>query len=244
MTEHRKPVIGISTSPVQHRPGAFADQLGHSYIEAVRRAGGIPVLLPNDRETGVLEVLDGLLLSGGGDFDPCSFGQEDRGTAMGGVSADRDATELALLKYAPEDLPILGICRGVQALAVGFGGTLIQDLPSARPSAIMHSQSEGRSVTTHGVEVSADSQLGQIVGAQELKVNTFHHQAVDQIPEGFRAVAWATDGLVEAIERADRPFCLGVQWHPENLVEGEEHARRLFSAFVGASAQYRRSRHG
>lgn len=243
MTEHRKPVIGISTSPVE-RQGAWADQVGHSYIEAVRRAGGIPVLLPNDRETGVLEVLDGLLLSGGGDFDPCTFGEADRGTAMGGVSADRDATELALLKDAPADLPILGICRGVQAIAVGFGGSLIQDLPSAHPSALVHSQSEGRSVTTHGVEVAPDSQLSQILGMKDLRVNTFHHQAVDRVPDRFRAVAWATDGLVEAIERDDRPFCLGVQWHPENLVDGEEHARRLFSAFVEASAQYRRSRHG
>ena len=156
---------------------------------------------------------------------------------MEGVSPERDATELALLREAAPDLPILGICRGIQALAVAYGGTLIQDVPSQRPSELGHAQGGARDARTHGVHVAPDSQLGAILGSHDIRVNSFHHQAVDRVPDGFRVVAWADDGLVEGIESNARPFCLGVQWHPENLTGVEEHARRLFVALVEAASK-------
>lgn len=211
------------------------ERLGTSYIEAVRQAGGVPVLIANVAEPDVLDALDGLILSGGGDFDPALYGAEPDGTHMRGVSADRDQTEVALLKAAPTDFPVLGICRGIQALAVAYGGSLIQDVPAQRPSPIRHAQEAPRHERTHGVRVDPASKLGGILGAPHVRVNSFHHQAVRRVPEGFVEVAWADDGLLEGIEHVERPFCLGVQWHPENLVGHEEHARRLFRALVEAA---------
>jgi putative glutamine amidotransferase len=234
LTKPTKPIIGITTSHV-HAAVLPHDRLSSSYVQAVHQAGGIPVLLPNLPDPEVLERLDGLVISGGGDFDPALYGQPENGTHVAGVSEERDQTELQLLRAAPADFPILGICRGIQALAVAFGGTLVQDVPTTHPSAVQHSQDGAREDRTHGVEVLGESQLGEILGATKIRVNSFHHQAVDRVPEGFRAVAWAEDGLLEGIESVDRPFCVGVQWHPENLVGHEEHARRLFGALVEAA---------
>jgi gamma-glutamyl-gamma-aminobutyrate hydrolase PuuD len=233
------PVIGITTSrvPTGDRPH---DRLGLAYIEAVYAAGGLPVMIPNQSGPDILDRLDGLIISGGGDFDPATFGAEDQGTYLPGVNPDRDRTELELLRSAPRDLPILGICRGIQALSVAFGGTLIQDIPSRVETPIRHSQEGERGDPTHAVDVRPDSKLGMILGAQEILVNSFHHQAVDRVPDGFRAVAWAPDGIVEGMESVDRPFCVGVQWHPEDLVGEQDHARRLFAALVRQSREYRR----
>jgi putative glutamine amidotransferase len=231
------PLIGITTVRAVDG-GRTVDRLSASYIEAVQTAGGIPVLLPNIADPSVLAHLDGLIISGGGDFDPATFGAENHGTHLDGVNPDRDATELRLLREAPPELPILGICRGIQALAVAFGGSLIQDIPTAVESPLRHQQGEGRAVTTHTVDVKPGSQLAAILGAVNLSVNSFHHQAVDSVPHGFRAVAWAPDGIIEGLEALDRPFCVGVQWHPEDLVAGEEHARRLFGALVAAAEEY------
>ena len=233
-----KPIIGITTSHVADNvlPN---DRLSSSYILAIRDAGGMPVLLPNIGDAEALDLVDALVISGGGDFDPKTFGRAPNGANMAWVSAERDQTELALLRTAPPDLPILGICRGIQALAVAYGGTLIQDLPTERPSEIVHAQEMGRDARTHGVNIEPASQLARTLGATAIRVNSFHHQAVDRLPSGFRAVAWADDGLLEGIEFPERPFCLGVQWHPENLTGNEEHARRLFSAVVQAALAYR-----
>jgi putative glutamine amidotransferase len=232
----KKPVIGITVNHVPDESLAY-DRLSMSYVEAVQQAGGIPVLLPNIGDPAVLEALDGLVVSGGGDFDPGLFGQEPHGAHMEGVSAERDETEIKLLREAPADMPILGICRGIQAIAVAYGGTLIQDVPSQRPSDLVHAQKGARDERTHGVRVEPGSRLGDILGAREIRVNSFHHQAVDRVPEGFQPVAWAADGLLEGIESTQRPFCFGVQWHPENLIRVEDHARRLFSALVSAARE-------
>jgi putative glutamine amidotransferase len=235
-------VIGITMSRSRSPEGRLRDWLGTSYTDALAEAGAIPVLIPNHTDPLVLARLDGLLLSGGGDYAPARFGEEDQGTNWPGVSEERDDTELALLQAAPDDFPVLGICRGIQGLAVGFGGTLIQDLPRTRPSPIRHTQEEDREAATHAVTIAGDSHLRGILGTESASVNSFHHQAVDRVPDDFRPVAWAPDGVVEGIEHVVRPFCLGVQWHPENLVGGQEHARRLFAALVEAAVRYRGER--
>lgn len=231
-----KPVIGISMSRVRHH-GYDQDQSPAAYAQAVMTAGGLPVLIPNNQDAEILNILDGLILAGGGDFDPNLFGEVDRGTDWSGVSPARDLTELELLTKADPSLPVLGICRGVQALAVAFGGRLVQDIPFR---GVFHRQRESREITTHTVRVNPDSVLGSVVGEEAISVNSFHHQAVDQTPPGFCAVAWAEDGILEGMEKPDRPFLVGVQWHPEALTENQVHARRLFERLVGASRHYRR----
>lgn len=238
-----KPVVGITT---RHRVGdaLASDGVAVTYIEALAQSGAAVVLLPNVPNPDALRVLDGLLLTGGGDFAPTLFGAADEGTDWAGYSPERDAAEMLYLRALAPDVPVLGICRGMQAMAVAFGGSLVQDIPRSQPDALNHTQSEPREATTHTVQVDPTSRLAHIVGSGPLEVNSFHHQAVDRVPAGFRAVAHAPDGVIEAIEAAegDRAgsspgrFAIGVQWHPETLVGRHAHADRLFAAFVAACA--------
>jgi putative glutamine amidotransferase len=236
-----KPVIGVSTS--REMSGGYPrDYLRGTYSDALCRAGGIPMLLANvDESVELLSQCDGLLLTGGGDVDPQRFGQEDAGTDWSGVSGDRDRVELLLVHEANRlNLPIFGICRGIQVLAVAFGGTLIQDIPLRLPDTpIRHSQAQPRRRVTHGVTVESQSRVAQIVGTHVLEVNSFHHQAVDQVPSPWRIVAQADDGVIEAIEHPGERFLVGVQWHPEDLVVDEPSARQLFEHFIQACAQWR-----
>ncbi|MDA8198615.1 MAG: gamma-glutamyl-gamma-aminobutyrate hydrolase family protein [Thermaerobacter sp.] len=235
-----KPVVGITT---RHAAGGAlpSDGVAVTYIEALAQSGAAVVLLPNVPNPDVVRVLDGLLLTGGGDFAPTLFGAADEGTDWAGYSPERDAAEILYLRALPPDVPVLGICRGLQALAVAFGGSLVQDIPRSQPEALNHTQAEPREATTHTVRLDSTSRLAHIVGPGPLAVNSFHHQAVDRIPAGFRAVAQAPDGLIEAIEGmeiegAGGRFAIGVQWHPETLMGRQAHADRLFSAFVAACA--------
>ncbi len=237
-----KAKIGLTMSR-EYDGGYPRDFLRHTYAEAVIKFGGIPVLLPNvETSVPLLEYCDGLLLTGGGDFDPACFKKDDQGTEWGGVSPDRDRVEMLLIAEANRrQLPIFGICRGLQALAVSFGGTLIQDIPSSvAGSSFKHSQSQARRQVTHPVAVQADSRLANILGRVDLEVNSFHHQAVADVPAGWRVSAQAPDGIVEAMEYPGNRFLLGVQWHPEDLVGDEESAQRLFRHFIASCEQYRR----
>ena len=236
-----KAKIGVTMSR-EFSGGYPRDYLRNTYADAVIRFGGIPVLLPNvETSVSLLADCDGLLLTGGGDFDPASFKREDQGTQWGGVSADRDRMEMLLIAEANRrQLPIFGICRGLQALTVSFGGTLIQDIPSAGSSTLLqHSQSQARREVTHPVTVKPDSRLAEVLGCVDLKVNSFHHQAVDDVPQGWRVTAQAPDGIVEALEYPGDRFLLGVQWHPEDLVDDEESAQRLFRHFIASCNEYR-----
>ncbi len=240
-----KPLVGISMSQDHGYENYARDFVRTTYTLAIAQAGGIPVLLANLPESvELLRRCDGLLLTGGGDFDPGRFGASDQGTDWSGVSKERDASELAFLAEANRlDLPTFGICRGVQALAVGFGGTLIQDIPSVRPdSRVKHSQKQAREEVTHDVEVDMGSTVGAIVGESRFKVNSFHHQAIERVPEGWRVAAVAPDGIVEAMEYPGDRFLLGVQWHPEDLVASQQVAERLFKHFVDACSAYRARR--
>lgn len=243
MTPDMRPLIGVTTSELRpssagtlrrHGEPAHPEMaLGMTYMKAIEEAGGMPVVLPPLGDAaGFVERLDGICLSGGPDLDPDAYGAPERHAELGPTEPGLDAFELELARAADErGLPLLGICRGVQALNVARGGTLHQHLPG-------HRQTEPATATTHTVHVEPGSRLAQVVGEGVLRVNSFHHQAVDALGEGLRAVAYAAGGIVEAVEDGNpaRPrFVLGVQWHAEGLI-GQPRHRALFEALVAAAA--------
>ena len=238
------PLIGITTSLTVDKVPERA-YVNIAYIRAVQDAGGIPLLLPPhlgaDVRAALWERLDGLVLTGGGDIDPDRFG-EPRHPKTDDIAPARDELELDLTRRAlDEDVPLFAICRGIQILNVALGGTLLQDLPSERPSASAHSQREPRHEATHAVKVMGEgTRLGRVLGSLEVQVNSMHHQAIDQLGFGLREVAWAPDGIIEGVELpGDDRFVLGVQWHPEELVGHDQGARNLFSAIVDAARRRR-----
>jgi putative glutamine amidotransferase len=242
-----RPVIGISSYAEQARWGAWdspAMLLPRGYPDSVAAAGGIPVLLPPlPGVEQVVDRLDGLILSGGGDIDPAEFGAEPAPETRA-IRPARDAAEFALVAAALErGLPLLGICRGLQVLNVALGGTLHQHLP-ALVGHDGHSPTPG-GYGSHPVRVAPHSRLAGILGGGELDdiaVPTHHHQAVDRLGEGLTATAWTADGVIEAVEfaapggggsGADGAWrALAVQWHPEAGTDP-----RLFRALVAAAAR-------
>jgi putative glutamine amidotransferase len=242
------PLIGISTSelrtPPHVEPLAESDParrelaLGLDYPRAIDAAGGIPVVVPpmaaSDLE-GLLERVDGLLLSGGPDLHPSYYGAELH-ACLGPTEPPLDDFELRLLRMADErELPILAICRGLQALNVSRGGTLWQHLPEDIGGDIEHRQRKPGRVATHPVRIEAGTLLARTLGETSTTVNSFHHQAARDLGRGLRAVAWAPDGVVEGLEATDRAFVLAVQWHAESLTGSADH-RRLFERFVAAAS--------
>jgi putative glutamine amidotransferase len=243
-----RPLIGVTTSemrmPRRTHPLPEGDPpqsemaLGIVYARAVEAAGGLPVVLPPLDHGAIGPLVDrmaGLCLSGGPDLDPAAY-EADPDPNLGQVEPDLDAFELAVAVRADQlRIPILGICRGCQALNVARGGTLHQHLPDVTDGSVSHRQTASGREPTHSVRIEPGSRLAAIVGDDDLDVNSFHHQAVDRLGRGLRAVAWSPDGVVEAIEDADVSLYLGVQWHAETLVHLERHAA-LFEALVDAAA--------
>ena len=235
------PLIGVTTSATSDRTPERA-YVNASYVTAVQRAGGIPVLLPPQLDERARQALwsrlGGIILTGGGDVDPRRFGETPHAT-VAEVSQARDGLELDLVAAALDrHVPLFAICRGIQVLNVALGGTLYQDIPSEPGSPIDHSQQAPRDQPTHRVSVSGETQLAEILGALDVEVNSFHHQAIRKVGRGLREVAWAPDGLIEGVELPGAEgFVLGVQWHPEDLVDRDPAARRLFEALVRAAAR-------
>jgi putative glutamine amidotransferase len=194
----------------------------------------VPPGLAEGTLRGLLPRLDGLLLSGGGDLDPARYGAPPHPLAAG-LDAARDATELALTRWAvAEGRPLFGICRGAQVLNVALGGTLYGDV-GEHPGALQHTYpSEAAALRPHPVQVAEGSRLAEVLGLPVLAVNSLHHQAVRAVAPGLRVAARAPDGLVEAVELPGHPFALAVQWHPESLPEAPE-MQRLFAALVAAA---------
>ncbi|HEX2949236.1 MAG TPA: gamma-glutamyl-gamma-aminobutyrate hydrolase family protein [Armatimonadota bacterium] len=242
-----RPRIGITTSTLDRAPeGAIqiSSATHLAYAECIYNAGGLPLLLPNLPEEEdadeVLSQLDGVLFSGGGDIDPAHWGEPPH-PALGIIDHVRDKFELDLLRTAiRRDLPIMGICRGVQVMSVATGGDLWQDIPSQYSSSISHKQHEERHIGTHKVSVVPDSLLANIIWPEgdatyTLTVNSFHHQAPRNCGRLFTAVAKSPDGIIEGLAIPDAHFALGVQWHPENMAEIDHVQGRLFSALITAS---------
>jgi len=245
-----RPLIGVTTSELrpahatspgpQGEPRLPEMALGMDYLRAIERAGGLPVVLPPvalDAVEQLLDRLDGVCLSGGPDLDPHAYGAADRHPELGATEPALDGFELALARAADDrGLPLLGVCRGSQALNVARGGTLHQHIPDVVGDEITHRQPRAPGEPIHGVTVAHGSRLATILGHRHLQVNSFHHQAVDTLGERLTITARAEDGTVEAFESAGSRFVVGVQWHAECLVDHDEQAA-LFAALVDASAE-------
>ena len=236
--EIRLPVAVSAT--IRDVDGADRVRLNAAYVRAIESVGLVPIIVPPLSDPAaaarVLDVVAGLLLSGGEDVDPSYYGHAPH-PELGVVNRARDATELALLERARQRaLPTLAICRGVQLVNVGLGGTLVQDLSSQRTTARPHDLDDERAKRVHAVRVEPTSRLATVLGEEHLHVNSVHHQAIDRLGNYVRPTAWADDGIIEGIESEDpRWWMLGVQWHPEELVNtNEPWDRRLFEAFAAA----------
>ena len=235
----REPLVGVTTSITVGQTPERA-YVNSAYLHAVQQAGGVPVLLPPQLSKSSIERLvrglDALLLTGGGDVDPAVFGEAPHATLYD-VAPSRDALETQVTLLAlDKKTPLLAICRGIQVLNVALGGSLHQDVATDPGTEIQHSQKEARDQTTHKVTVAPRSRLGRILGAEDIEVNSFHHQVVKSLGRGLVPVAWAPDHLIEGVELDDDSrWVVGVQWHPEHLVGASEPARRLFSALVTAA---------
>ncbi|HWW63098.1 MAG TPA: gamma-glutamyl-gamma-aminobutyrate hydrolase family protein [Thermoanaerobaculia bacterium] len=233
-----KPIIGIGSdvrSPEGKRESAFTYL---TYVESLRRAGAVPVLVPPQPENAadIIEGLDGILLAGGDDCDPQVYGEE-RHPTVEPMDPRRQNNDLTLARAARErGIPTLGICLGLQVMNIAAGGTLMQDIDSAMETEIQHaSKPEDRA--RHDVIVEKGTRLSGIVGERELNVNSSHHQAIKGVGDGLRITALAPDGVVEGLEDPRHPFYVGVQWHPEDM-RGEDSASSIFRAFVDAARRY------
>lgn len=230
-----RPLIGISS---YGRAGARRSfSLPGDYVDVVRKAGGVPLILPS-AEGEIPEALDAigaLILSGGGDIEPSHYGGVSH-EANYDISPERDGFELALARAAIERpaLPILCICRGMQVLNVALGGDLVPHIPDRYGDAVPHRHPERRPVQ-HPVRIEAGSLIASVLGVIDLAVRSWHHQAVDRLGRGLRAVAWSPDGVIEALEAETHPFTVGVQWHPESGARRDPRELSLFEALVRAA---------
>jgi putative glutamine amidotransferase len=241
-----RPLIGITTYPPS-RAGRYG--LPQEYVASVRRAGGEPVLLPPGTADHPIDVdalldrLDGVVLAGGGDLDPATYGGAAHETVYA-LHEGRDRDELALARaLVDRAVPTLAICRGSQVLNVALGGTVVPHLPDVVPGpdagGVLHriEPPEPQAIATptpHDVTVEPGSRVAEVMGATEVTPMSWHHQAVDRLGEGLRVVARAPDGVVEATELADHPWLLSVQWHPELSAATDPTQQRLFDALVAA----------
>ena len=240
-----RPLIAVTTSELrrpedvrarsQGEPPKLEVALATPYPEAIERAGGIPVIVPllrPDAIDSLLDRVDGVCLPGGPDLQPSTYRAKPH-PKLGPTEPRVDALELALIRAADRrNLPILGICRGMQVLNVARGGTLHQHLPDVVGDQLQHRQPEHGSVTTHHVETAPHSRLRAALGGPRLEVNSFHHQAIRKLGQNLVATAWAPDGTIEAVEGPGGRLVLGVQWHAEGL---EAHGP-LFELLVSAAA--------
>lgn len=216
----------------------FRKYMKGKYVSSLSRAGAVVRWIElADPKAAAKEAAscDGLLLPGGADIDPARYGQTPQ-PECGKPNALRDAAEFVMLDaFYRTGKPVLGICRGIQVMNVQAGGTLFQDIKGTAACRHMDFRSRGRSI--HRVSVTDGTLLSRIIGSGEHEVNSLHHQAADRIGDGFTAVAVSEDGFVEAIERRDHPFCLGVQWHPEHMSRKSLTQRKIFTAFADACSK-------
>ncbi|MBU1107553.1 MAG: gamma-glutamyl-gamma-aminobutyrate hydrolase family protein [Candidatus Riflebacteria bacterium] len=251
---NKRPVIGIaySDSSVRDNEMRIRTYVSRKYFHAVQLAGGLPILLPApalpqagfekpdlagfvDRYLG---MIDGLLLPGGEDVHP-RYQNEDPAVALDLVNPFRDEFELKLAKVAYEQhkMPVLGICRGCQVIAIALGGKVHQDLGGI--ARVQHSQKAPRWAVSHQLKIESGSKLASVLkDTNEVFTNSFHHQAIKEIPQGFICCARAGDGVIEAVECEIDRFYIGVQWHPEETFSGDQLSRNLFNGLIEAATRH------
>ncbi|MBE7065619.1 MAG: gamma-glutamyl-gamma-aminobutyrate hydrolase family protein [Ruminococcaceae bacterium] len=236
----KKPLIGIT---LNHREDTYFTIRGN-YIDSIIRAGGVPVPLCYDENNTelpeIVELLNGILFSGGEDVNPKYYGEETQ-EACGKICDDRDEFELKLYKYAvSKNLPILGICRGIQLINVAAAGTLIQDIPSFTAEKIpldKHKQQPPYENFAHSSNVIEKTYFSELFGKDKISTNSMHHQAVKDLAPGFKAGVISDNGIIEAIYSENHNFIVGVQWHPEFLWDKGGETEKLFEAFIKASSK-------
>lgn len=235
-----RPVIGLTTSRFNSSKGIPMVGTTQPYVEAVLEAGGLPILIPtgldNERAAALAATLDGILFTGGGDVDVRRYNGQAH-NRVGGVDSHRDELEIVLAQAAAaSSQPFLGICRGAQVVNVALGGTLYSDIADQFSQSIVHNTDETltRKYLAHEVAVQQDTRLAAILGTTPVRVNSLHHQAVQNPGAGLKVSGLAPDGLVESLELDGHPFGILVQWHPEWLTN-QEPMRRLFKAFIEAA---------
>ena len=246
----RRPIIGIPTQTlhsIDGIPEALPESwvMNQRYSRVVAAAGGLPVMIPllDDEDTlrALYDRMDAVLIPGGVDLDPATYGESPLPTC-GRLDPARDRVELMFARWAlDERKPLFGLCRGLQILNVALGGSLYQDIAAQRTGAIKHdyfpTAGYARDHLAHPVTVTSGSRLDAIVGTAPLRVNSMHHQAVKDLAPGLVATAVAPDGVIEAVESTGSQFVLGVQWHPESLTERDPRMHRLLTGFVGAASR-------
>jgi putative glutamine amidotransferase len=228
-------LIGITT---YHRDEKGYVMLPAHYADAVRRAGAIPLLIvPGEpRIDELMQLLDGIILSGGGDVDPALYSDGEHAQVYW-VDRERDQFEIDLVKRSiAADMPTLCICRGMQVLNVALGGSLIQHIPDEIENAIAHREAP-RDPARHEVHLTPDSHLAQIMQSERVTTASWHHQAIDRLAPGLRVVGRAPDGVIEAVEIAEKPSLLAVQWHPELTAAQDSSQQAIFDALVRRSAE-------
>lgn len=235
----KKPIIGISGSIIVDKsefPGYKKVYVNNDYIEAVIKAGGVPLVLAITEDEsvidGYIDSIDGLILTGGHDVTPRYYGENPK-PKLGDVFPERDEFDLKLLeKSKNKNIPILGICRGFQLMNVAHGGSLWQDLSYSDYEYIKHNQEHNPELKTHSLEIEEDSKLYEIFGEKNIYVNSFHHQIIKKVSNEFNVAATAPDGIIEALEHKNYDFLVGVQFHPEMLHRVCGMMQNLFNTFI------------
>ena len=232
-----RPLIGVTCD---YDWDSGKSQLHSGYYEGIFQAGGLPFLIPVLEPfcaADVISRLNGLVLTGGQDVDSYLFGEEPH-PKVGKINPYRDELEITLCKEAvAHNIPVLGICRGAQIMNIAMGGTIYQDIETQVNDSelICHDQQAPKWFGIHEVEMRDESNLCEIFGAKVIRTNSFHHQAIRQVGESLFAVAHTRDGIIEAIESKAHSFYIGVQWHPERMLDKDTNTLKLFEAFVKAA---------
>ncbi|MBN2794262.1 MAG: gamma-glutamyl-gamma-aminobutyrate hydrolase family protein [Clostridia bacterium] len=240
-----KKIIGISAGQYLMKDGVFSGfdrtYVNQDYVRSIIDAGGIPLILPLtddiDIIRGYMDIIDGLVLSGGHDVSPLMYNEQPK-PKLGPILVSRDLFDIQMVEEAMErHLPILGICRGHQILNVALGGTLYQDLSYKSDDILKHNQEQDPRTVSHEVKLTSNSILFDLFKAHRIGVNSYHHLAIKDLADGFKITAVSDDGVIEGIEHVDRDFVLGVQWHPEMMSSVDKEMAMLFKALVEAAEE-------
>lgn len=232
----KKPIIGLIPLFDEEKDSLW---MLPGYMEGIAEAGGIPVMLPLTADDGALgqlcETCDGFLLTGGHDVSPALYGEKAL-KECGACCEERDLMEKKLFSMAlDKDKAVLGICRGIQFINAVLGGTLYQDLPTQKASFLEHHQKPPYDIPVHQVELVRELPLYQLLQEPEIAVNSYHHQAIHRLAHRLKAMAYASDGLIEAVYMPEKSFVWGVQWHPEFSHKTDENSKKILRQFVGAA---------